>query len=270
MLPTDQMLSLDKWAVETTKQLQNNITATYETYEFHQIYQQLHNFCAGEMGSFYLDIIKDRQYTTQEDSVARRSCQTAIYHILEAMVRWLAPICSFTADELWDFMPGERNDSVLLNQWYELPAMYSDDKSADEALVYWKKITEVREVVNKELEALRVAGEIGSGLSAEIDIYCGSEILATLSTLENELRFVFITSAANLHLADKSSIPAEAQAHTLSNNDEIWVAVAASAHEKCTRCWHHREEVGKDAKHPELCGRCIDNIDGDGEARFHA
>lgn len=270
MLPADQMLSLDKWAVETTKQLQHKIVDTYDTYEFHQIYQQLHNFCAGEMGSFYLDIIKDRQYTTQEDSVARRSCQTAIYHILEAMVRWLAPICSFTADELWAFMPGERNDSVLLNQWYELPAMYSDDKSADEALVYWKQITEVREVVNKELEALRVAGEIGSGLSADVDIYCGSEILATLSTLENELRFVFITSDANLHLADKASMPAEAQSHTLSNNDEIWVAVAASAHEKCTRCWHHREDVGTDDKHPELCGRCIDNIDGEGEVRLHA
>ena len=220
------------------------------------------------MGSFYLDIIKDRQYTTQENSVARRSCQTAIYHILEAMVRWLAPICSFTADELWAFMPGERNESVLLNTWYEVPSMYSDDKAAEQAITFWKQITEVRESVNKELEALRVAGEIGSGLAADVEIYCGREILNILSTLEDELRFVFITSDAKLYLAGEP--PAEAKHYTLSTNDEIWIAVAASAHEKCTRCWHHREEVGKDDKHPELCGRCIDNVDGEGEERLHA
>ncbi|MFK5914750.1 MAG: isoleucine--tRNA ligase [Woeseiaceae bacterium] len=268
MLPADKMLSLDKWAVETTKNLQNNIVDTYGTYEFHQIYQQLHNFCAGEMGSFYLDIIKDRQYTTQEDSVARRSCQTAIYHILEAMVRWLAPICSFTADELWSFMPGERNESVLLNQWYEMPAMYSDDQAADKAITYWKQITEVRESVNKELEALRVAGEIGSGLSADVEIYCGREILDVLNTLGDELRFVFITSEATLYLAGEP--PAEAQHYTLSTNDEIWIAVSASANEKCARCWHHRKDVGQHEKHPELCGRCVDNIDGEGEERLHA
>jgi len=268
MLPADQMLSLDKWAVETTKQLQTKIVDTYGTYEFHQIYQQLHNFCAGEMGSFYLDIIKDRQYTTQEDSIARRSCQTAIYHIIEAMVRWLAPICSFTADELWAFMPGERNESVLLNQWYEVPTMYSDDKTAAESLTFWSQVTEVRESVNKELEALRVAGEIGSGLAAEVSVYCGREIFDLLSTLENELRFVFITSEAKIYLAGEP--PAEAKHYTLSTNDEVWISVSASEYEKCSRCWHHREEVGKDDKHPELCGRCIDNIEGDGEPREHA
>ena len=268
MLAADEMLSLDKWAVETTKRLQDKITGTYATYEFHQIYQQLHNFCAGEMGSFYLDIIKDRQYTTQENSIARRSCQTAIYHIIESMVRWLAPICSFTADELWAHMPGERNDSVLLNRWYDMPVMYSDDKTADEAISFWKQITEVRESVNKELEALRVAGEIGSGLAADVEVYCGREIMDALATLEDELRFVFITSDAKIYLAGEP--PAEAKHYKLSTDDEIWVAVSASPHDKCARCWHHREDVGKSEKHPELCGRCVENVDGEGEARLHA
>jgi isoleucyl-tRNA synthetase len=268
MLPAEQMLSLDKWAVETTRQLQNKIVDTYATYEFHQIYQQIHNFCAGELGSFYLDIIKDRQYTTKENSVARRSCQTAIYHIIEAMVRWLAPICSFTAEELWAHIPGERNESVLLNQWYEIPAMYCDDQAAAHALIFWKQITEVRESVNKELEALRVAGEIGSGLAAEVEVYCGREIFDKLNTLEDELRFVFITSNAKIYLAGEP--PVEAKHYTMTSNDEIWIAVSASVNEKCTRCWHHRPDVGMDKKHPELCGRCIDNVDGEGEERLHA
>lgn len=268
MLPADQMLSLDKWAVETTKQLQTKILETYSTYEFHQIYQQIHNFCAGEMGSFYLDIIKDRQYTTQENSVARRSCQTAIYHIMESMVRWLAPICSFTADELWSFMPGERNESVLLNQWYDVPAMYEDDKAAEQATVFWKQVTEVRESVNKELEALRTAGDIGSGLAANVEVYCSKEIFDVLNALEDELRFVFITSDAKVLPLGKQ--PAKAKEYKLSSDDEIWLAVSASTHEKCTRCWHHREEVGTDDTHPELCGRCIENIDGEGEKRLYA
>ena len=268
MLPADQMVSLDKWAVEASRRLQTKIVNTYGTYEFHQIYQQLHNFCAIEMGSFYLDIIKDRQYTTQADSIARRSCQTAIYHIIESLVRWLAPICSFTADELWSFMPGERNASVFLNTWYELPEMYSSQAEADNAIGFWKQVTEVREAVNKELEALRVSGEIGSGLAAEVSIYCGREIYDVLNTLEDELRFVLITSDARLYLA--SEPPKEAQHYTLSSNDDIWISVAASAHKKCVRCWHHREDVGQNKAHPELCGRCVENVEGKGEQRLHA
>ncbi len=269
MLPAEKMLALDKWAVEHTRQLQDRIVATYGSYEFHQIYQQLHNFCAGELGSFYLDIIKDRQYTTQADSIARRSCQTAMYHVLEAMVRWLAPICSFTADEIWACMPGKRSDSVFLEQWYALPAMYDSDKQRDDELAFWQQITEVREAVNKELEALRVSGEIGSGLAAEVDVYCGQEIFTLLQKLGDELRFVLITSEARIHKVVNEP-PKEAQHYTLSSNDEIWVAVAASAHQKCVRCWHHREDVGANSTHPELCGRCIENIEGDGEQRQHA
>ena len=221
------------------------------SYEFHRIYQKVHNFCAIDMGSFYLDVIKDRIYTCQTDSLARRSAQTAVYHIVEAMVRWFAPIMSFTAEEIWTFIPGERNDSVLLNEWYTFPAMTPDPYGMD--LKYWAQVMEVRDVVNKELEALRVAGEIGANLQAEVQLYCGREIFDLLKRLEDELRFVLITSGALIYLAGDP--PAEAHHFTLSSNDEIWVAVNGAGREKCVRCWHYRDDVGSHAKHPELCGR---------------
>ncbi|MEJ2143056.1 MAG: isoleucine--tRNA ligase [Gammaproteobacteria bacterium] len=266
-LPADKMLALDKWAVEKTRELQDKIIAAYDNYEFHNIYQTLHNFCAVELGSFYLDITKDRQYTTKADSVARRSCQTAMYHITEAMVRWMAPILSFTAEDVWQVMPGERNKSVFLNTWYELPKMHAIEDVAA-SMQYWKQIMEVRDAVNKELEALRVAGGIGSGLDAEVGIYCGREIHDLLATLGDELRFVLITSYARIYLAGEP--PNEAAHYTLTSNDEIWVSVSPSEHAKCVRCWHHREDVGSNSKHPELCGRCVENVDGDGEQREHA
>ncbi|MGD8812742.1 MAG: class I tRNA ligase family protein, partial [Thioalkalispiraceae bacterium] len=209
----------------------------------------------------------DRQYTTQADSVARRSCQTAMYYITEAMVRWMAPILSFTAEDIWQVMPGKRNDSVFLNTWYELPKMHAAE-DVPAAMQYWQQVMEVRDTVNKELEALRVAGGIGSGLDAEVGIYCGREIYDLLDTLGDELRFVLITSAARIYLAGDP--PEQAAHYTLSSNDEIWVSVSASAHAKCVRCWHHREDVGANSQHPELCGRCVENVEGDGELREHA
>ena len=267
-LPTGRMLALDKWAVEQARQLQRQILAAYDDYEFHVIYQRVHNFCAVTMGSFYLDIIKDRQYTTRADSVARRSAQTAMHHLAEAMVRWLAPILSFTAEDIWQAMPGERNESVFLNTWHELPAGYADDDTARAETAYWQQVIEVRDAVNKELEALRIAGGIGSGLDAEVDLYCGREIHDRLARLEDELRFVLITSYARLHLVETP--PPEGQHYTLSSNDEIWVAVAPSAWPKCVRCWHHREDVGRHPDHPELCGRCVENVEGPGEQRNYA
>jgi isoleucyl-tRNA synthetase len=263
----EQLLSLDHWAIAKAEKLQGELLLAYEHYEFHHIYQKVHNFCAVEMGSFYLDIIKDRQYTTQSDSVARRSAQTAIYHIVEAMTRWLAPILSFTAEEVWAHLPGQHNESVLLNTWHTFPALAGD--TAGLGLDEWKLVMEVRDAVNKELEALRVAGGIGSGLDAEVVLYCGREIHDLLARLEDELRFVLITSAARIELIIETP-PAEAMHYTLSSNDELWIAVAASAHSKCVRCWHHREDVGQSAEHPELCGRCIDNVAGNGEARRFA
>ena len=268
MLPADQLLALDKWAIEQARQLQQQIMAAYDKYEFHVIYQLVHNFCAVEMGSFYLDVIKDRQYTTQRDSIARRSAQTALYHVVEAMARWLAPILSFTAEDIWQVMPGKREASVLLATWYDVPAMYNTAAESDAQTAFWQRVIEVRDVVNKELEALRVAGEIGSGLDAEVDLYCGRELYDLLSKLEDELRFALITSYARIYLA--GSPPADGQHYTLSSNDELWVAVAASSHNKCVRCWHHREDVGKHAEHPQLCGRCVENVDGAGEQRKFA
>ena len=265
-LEIEQLLSLDRWAIAKAEELQGELKTAYDEYEFHHIYQKVHNFCAVEMGSFYLDIIKDRQYTTKSDSVARRSAQTAIYHIVEAMTRWLAPILSFTAEETWKHLPGQHNESVLLNTWYTFPDVGQDliGMGLDE----WKLTMEVRDAVNKELEALRVAGGIGSGLAAEVVLYCGREIYDLLARLEDELRFVLISSYASIELVETA--PDEAMHYTLSSNDEIWVAVSASAHTKCVRCWHHREDVGQVKEHPELCGRCIDNISGEGETRHFA
>ena len=268
MLPAEQLLSLDKWAIEQARRLQQQIVAAYDNYEFHVIYQLVHNFCAVEMGSFYLDVIKDRQYTTQRDSIARRSAQTALYHVVEAMVRWLAPILSFTAEDIWQVMPGEREESVLLASWYDVPAMYSSEAEADKATTFWQQVIDVRDVVNKELEALRVAGEIGSGLDAEVGLYCGRELYDLLSTLEDELRFALITSYARIYLA--GTPPAEGQHYILPSKDEVWVAVSASVHKKCIRCWHHREDVGSHPEHPELCGRCVENVGGAGEQRLFA
>ncbi|WP_303907611.1 isoleucine--tRNA ligase, partial [Thiohalomonas denitrificans] len=259
------MLPLDRWAVLRTERLQEELIRAYDSYEFHQIYQKVHNFCAIDMGSFYLDIIKDRQYTTQPDSLARRSAQTALYHVIEALSRWLAPILSFTAEEIWKQIPGERADSIFLSTWHEFPEL-GDLGGMD--LGFWGEVLEVREAVSKELEQLRVAGGIGSSLDAEVDLYCGREIHDQLARLGDELRFVLITSYARLHEAE--SPPEEGAHYTLSNNDEIWVAVAPSAHDKCVRCWHHREDVGTHEEHSELCGRCVENVAGSGEERRFA
>ena len=265
MVAGSDMLALDQWAVERAAQLQQELMVAYEGYEFHQIYQKVHNFCAVDMGGFYLDIIKDRQYTTQADSLARRSAQSAMFHIIEAMSRWLAPILSFTAEEIWEHMPGERGESIFLEEWYAIPELIEGEMGLD----YWSQVMEVRDAVNRELEQLRNAGEIGANLQAEVTLYCGREIHDRLSSLGDELRFVLITSTAALQLVSDEP-PAEAAHYTLESGDEVWVAVASSSHAKCDRCWHHREDVGSHADHPELCGRCIENVSGAGEERKFA
>ena len=269
-LAPEQMLMLDRWAVERARLLQNDIKRAYDNYEFHLIYQRVHNFCAVDLGSFYLDVIKDRQYTCKADSVARRSAQTAMYLIVEALVRWLAPILSFTADEIWKHIPGEREQSVFLETWFELPEMFLADEAETKkyGMEFWKQVMAVREVVSKELEKLRVAGGIGSSLDAEVDLYCGREIHDLLKRLEDELRFAFITSYARVHLV--TTPPDNAVHAELTTGDELWVTVAPSAHAKCVRCWHHREDVGANSEHPELCGRCVENVVGTGEQRRYA
>jgi len=266
----DQMLALDLWAVERARQLQAEISTAYDAYEFHLIYQKVHNFCAVDLGSFYLDIIKDRQYTTPRDSVARRSAQTALYLISEAMVRWIAPILSFTAEEIWRNIPGERGASVFLETWFELPAVYlpGDAQSGQLGLAFWTQAIAVRIAVSKELERLRVVGGIGSGLDAEVDLYCDSGMAQALGRLEDELRFVLITSYARVHALDTR--PEGAARADCGDGVEVWIRVTPSVHAKCVRCWHHREDVGLHAEHPELCGRCVENVAGVGELRRYA
>jgi isoleucyl-tRNA synthetase len=265
LVAADKLLPLDAWAVARAAELQRELQAAYDSYEFHLIYQKLLRFCSIDMGSFYLDVIKDRQYTCQPDSLARRSAQTAIYHVVAAMSRWMAPVLSFTAEEIWQHLPGARGASVFLEEWYPFPEL----ELGELGLGYWSEVMAVRDVVNRELEQLRNAGEIGANLQAEVSLYCGREIHDKLARLGDELRFVLITSSAAIQLVAEQP-PVEAAHYTLESGDELWVAVAASAQQKCSRCWHYREDVGHHTDHPELCGRCVENVDGDGEEREFA
>lgn len=263
LVDTKKMLSLDRWAVDAARRMQDEIIAAYDAYQFHVIYQKIYHFCSITLGSFYLDIIKDRQYTTQENSLARRSAQTAMYHIIEALVRWMAPIITFTAEEIWQFIPGKRNESVFLNSWYTELATLSDKEIMNEK--YWETLRQIRDAVNKEIENQRNAGKIGSALEADVNLYCEPALKKQLETLGNELRFVLITSSAETHLAN-------------SHHDELaatdipglWVKVTPISYPKCERCWHRREDVGTDSAHPTICGRCVENVEGKGEVRKFA
>jgi isoleucyl-tRNA synthetase len=263
LLPPDKMLALDRWAMDTARLVQADILKAYDAYQFHVIYQKIHHFCTMEMGSFYLDIIKDRQYTTQENSLARRSAQTAMFHIIEALVRWMAPILSFTAEEIWQYIPGERNASVFLNTWYtHLPAL---DADAEMNQAYWGVVQQVRNAVNKELENQRNAGLIGSPLEADIRLYCEPNLKMQLDKLRDELRFVLITSGAEVFLVGSDTTDLVA-----TDVPGLWLKVTPLTYSKCERCWHRRKDVGSDVKHPGLCGRCVENVDGVGEQREYA
>lgn len=262
LVSSDQMLALDRWAVDRARTLQQELRKAYDDYQFHIIFQKLHNFCSIELGGFYLDIIKDRQYTTPKNSIARRSAQTALYHIAEAMVRWFAPILSFTAEEIWGFLPGKREESVFLVQWYEnLAALDSTEYNAN----FWEQILKIREAVNKELEVKRKENLIGSALEAEVTLYGSKEIYSLLEKLKNELRFVLITSAATI--LPESEKPAEAVETSIPG---LWVKVVTAPYPKCLRCWHRRADIGTHKDHPEICERCVENITGEGEIRLYA
>jgi isoleucyl-tRNA synthetase len=264
MLPPEKMLPLDRWAVDQALKVQARVTDAYERYQFHQIYQRVHNFCSVELGSFYLDVIKDRQYTTRADSVARRSAQTAMYHVIEAMVRWLAPILAFTAEEIWREIPGRRGESVLLSTWYEgLFALDADEPMND---AFWSRLLSVRQAVNREMEKLRAAK--ASSLDAEVDLYCEPALAETLARLGEELRFVLITSYARVHPLEAR--PSDAVETPLDDGTKLWTRIIRSEYPKCPRCWHHREDIGGSAEHPELCGRCVENVAGEGEQRRFA
>jgi isoleucyl-tRNA synthetase len=266
-LDLDALLPLDRWIVARALQVQDQVTQAYEAYQFHLIYQRVHNFCSVELGSFYLDVIKDRQYTTRADSHARRSAQTALYHVAEALTRWVAPILTFTAEEIWQLLPGERPDSVLFTTWYDGLAPLPQDAvfSSDD----WDRILEVRTHVARALELARNEQGLGASLNAEIDLHlpADSDVRRLLERLEDELRFVLITSGARL--ADAAA-PVNAHRAELQDGTALGIVVHKSEQPKCVRCWHRRADVGADPRHPELCGRCVTNVEGPGETRRFA
>lgn len=263
MIAKEDLLPLDRWAIDCAYKAQQEIIEAYDNYNFWVVAQKIHHFCSIDMGSFYLDIIKDRQYTAKAGGLAQRSCQTALYLIAEALVRWMAPILSYTADEIWPHIPGERSGNVFIAEWFEglFPmATESGDKnliSSEE----WELISTVKTAVNKMLEAKRKEGLIGGSLEAEVTLYADAELHSVLAKLEDELRFVFITSQAKL------STRGQGEATEI---DGLQLSVAKSSDEKCERCWHLREDVGSIAEHPTICGRCVENIDGAGEQRKFA
>ena len=252
-LPVEDWLEIDRYALALAQRLQQEMVRDYDNYDFHFVAQKLQAFCSEDLGGFYLDILKDRLYTAGKDSKARRSAQNALHQILQRLVRLMAPILSFTAEEIWAIAgDGEAAASVFTHTWDEYPAA----GGSPELLERWTKIRGVRAEVQKQLEEARVAGKIGSSLQAEVEVRASGDKLALLQSLQDDLRFVLITSSAVL-------TPVAAAA------DEA-VIVKASAHAKCERCWHYREDVGADADHPGLCGRCVSNLYGAGEPREHA
>jgi len=260
-LNADELLPLDRWAMDRAAVLQAQCKQAYDDYQFLKIYQNVHRFCVDEMGSFYLDIIKDRLYTTQAKSRPRRSAQTAMFHILEAFVRWIAPVLSYTAEEVWQHMSGDREDSVFMATFYDglYPLAH-----AEQARDRWRHLIEVRDEVSKAIEKLRVSGTVGSSLAVEVTVWADGALAEALQWVGNELRFVLITSGATFTRLDE--VPAGVETMALEAGN-LAVQVQPSKHPKCIRCWHQREDVGQCAEHPQLCGRCVDNVTGPGETR---
>lgn len=263
LVKPEEMISLDRWAVSCALEAQNEIKEAYDNYQFHTVVQRLMRFCSIEMGSFYLDIIKDRQYTTKADSLARRSCQTALWHISEALVRWIAPILSFTADEIWGYLPklDNRAEFVFTEEFYDgLFGLGESDKLDD---AYWQQLLKVRAEVNRVLEQARNDKLIGAGLEAKVTVYANDDIRPLLEQLGNELRFVLITSQAIVKPLSEADV-AEGELAGLA------VKVERAEGEKCPRCWHFSTDIGSHAEHPHICGRCVENVAGSGEQRQFA
>ena len=249
LLPADEMVALDRWIVHRAALLQKQIVDAYARYDFAEVVQALMNFCSVDLGSLYLDVTKDRLYTMREDSRGRRSAQSAMYRIIEAFARWIAPVLSFTADEIWRFLPGERQGNVMLAEWYEGLAELPNDAPLSAAR--FDQLLDLRENVAKTLEPMRAAGEIGAALEAEIVVSADEPTRAWLQPLADELRFFFISGDVTVQAA--GAAPS--------------IMATPTSKPKCVRCWQHRADVGTHDEHPELCGRCIDNIDGPGEDR---
>jgi isoleucyl-tRNA synthetase len=239
------MVEIDRYALALTARLQKEVADDYANYQFHLVVQKLQAFCSEDLGGFYLDILKDRLYTCAARSHARRSAQGALWHITHALVRLMAPILSFTAEELWQLFTKSADDSVFFHTLHELPV----PSDGDALLLKWTRLRELRDPVRKNIEDLRTAGKVGSSLQAEADFHAGAADYDLLASVGDELRYVMLTSAARVH-----------------RSSELQVAVRASGHPKCERCWHYRADVNGEG----LCGRCVSNLNGPGEPRLHA
>ena len=250
LVALDDMVLLDRWIVHRAHELQEKITAAYARYDFAEIVQALLNFCSVDLGSLYLDVTKDRLYTMAEDARGRRSAQSAMYHVAEAFVRWIAPVLSFTAEELWSHLPGEHSSNVLFATWYEGLEPMPADAALTSADV--DKLLALREQVAKVLEPMRANGAIGAALEAEITVAADAQTAARWQPLSDELRFLFISGDVTV---------------TAASTDDIFVSAQPTTKAKCVRCWHHQASVGSDPRHPELCSRCVSNIEGPGEER---
>ncbi|ELA7315961.1 isoleucine--tRNA ligase [Vibrio alginolyticus] len=263
IVPVEEMVALDRWAVGRALAAQEEIVKAYEEYNTHGVTQRLMQFCSIEMGSFYLDVIKDRQYTAKRGGNAQRSCQTALYYIVEALVRWMAPIMSFTADEIWNEMPGERDKFVFTGEWFDgLFGLAEGEELNNE---FWTEIQAVRGAVNKLLEDARKEKTIGGALQAEVTLFADDALAAKINKLEDELRFVLLTSAAKVKPLGEKTDAAQA-----TDIEGLFVEVAAAEGEKCDRCWHHTPDVGTIEGHEKICGRCVSNVEGEGEVRKFA
>jgi isoleucyl-tRNA synthetase len=261
LLPVEECLLLDQWAVQQAHDVQQAVAAAYDRYDFPEIVQRVQNFCTNELGALYLDITKDRLYTMPTESLGRRSAQSAMYRIAEALVRWLAPVLSFTAEEIWQHLPGERGESVLFETWYEGLAA---TQGSPEQRRWWGDLLAIRDTASRVLEGMRKAEQIGAALEAKLTIHADEATLARYAPAAEELRFFFITSEARL--APLAGKPADAVQAELEGA-EAWVSATVSSAIKCVRCWHRRDDVGSDPGHPELCSRCVSNVDGPGETR---
>jgi isoleucyl-tRNA synthetase len=250
-IPVADWLEIDRYALVLVSDLQRNIVADFERYEFHPAVAKLQTFCSEDLGAFYLDILKDRLYTCGKNSRVRRSAQNALYHISQSLIRIMAPILSFTAEEAWRTFIGDDQRSIFEETLYELPAVTVDETFRNR----WSDIRQLRDIVTKNLEAKRELKQIGSSLAAELDIEASGAMYESLARLGDELRFVLITSRATVRRVEGVGIRA---------------VVRPSEHPKCERCWHWRADVGADPKHPGICGRCVSNLLGAGEPRRFA
>jgi len=258
-LTPDQMLPFDRWAVDRALQVQNEISQAYDDYQFMQVYQKVNNYCALELSAIYLNVLKDRLYTTRPDSLARRSAQTAMYHILESLVRWIAPVLSYTAEEIWAVMPGDRHDSVLMSEWYD--GLFGLD-GGDYDKAFWEETMGLINAVNEAIEPLRKEKVIRGSLEATVRIQPrNDDHRKFLEKWGDELRFILIVSEASIE-SSEVAVPSDRY-----ETPDYYVWIEKSSDPKCVRCWHQRVDVGQSEEHPELCGRCVENVSGTGEER---